>query len=154
MIVTASWLREWAPEGTDKGAVREALTMLGLEVEGVRALEGGDEAWELNVTPNRPDCLSALGVARDWRASLGLSNLAVAAIEKVTPAAGQILLEDAGCALYLGAWVEHVDSAECPDFITRRLEASGLRPIHAVVDILNYAMLDVGHPLHAFDLTA
>jgi len=114
-----------------------------------------DASLELKLTPNRPDCLSVVGLARDVGA-LFASALHAPALEAVPTSIDtkrEIRL-DAGkdCPRYLGRVIEGIDaSAKTPLWLAERLRRSGLRPISAVVDVTNYVMLELGQPLHAFD---
>ena len=117
-----------------------------------------DASLELKLTPNRPDCLSVHGLARDV-AALFASRFHAPAIE--AQAAGstsqRAIRLDAGadCPRYLGRIIEGIDpTAKTPLWLAERLRRSGLRPISAVVDVTNYVMLELGQPLHAFDNAA
>ncbi|MBL8528062.1 MAG: phenylalanine--tRNA ligase subunit beta [Burkholderiales bacterium] len=115
-----------------------------------------DRLLTLKLTSNRGDCLSVLGVARDAAALTGAA-LRPVSIEPVAPTiadrvAVRIEAGDA-CRRYCGRVVRHVNvGAATPLWMRRRLEKSGLRSIGAVVDVTNYVMLELGQPLHAFDL--
>jgi phenylalanyl-tRNA synthetase beta chain len=114
-----------------------------------------DASIEIKLTPNRPDCLSVHGLARDAAALFGSAFHPL----KSTPSATSIANErevrlDAGaaCPRYLGRIIEGVDAtAKTPLWLAERLRRSGLRPISATVDVTNYVMLELGQPLHAFD---
>ena len=119
-------------------------------------LELDDFVFTLKLTPNRGDCLSMRGLAREVAALTGaqpkwppLPTIPARVFER-----REIRLEAPdGCAVYCGRVIRGLDSnAPTPAWIKRRLERSGLRPISAVVDITNYVMLELGQPLHAFDL--
>ena len=118
-------------------------------------LELSDTLLTLKLTPNRGDCLSILGLAREVSAITGTAVIEPA-MTPVTPtltAARAIALADANaCPLYLGRLIKlHNPSAPTPQWMKLRLERAGLRPISVVVDITNYVMLELGQPLHAFD---
>jgi phenylalanyl-tRNA synthetase beta chain len=115
-----------------------------------------DTVFDVEVTPNRPDFLSQFGVARDLAAKLRLplrgpvTNLH----EEETPASERIhvILEDSsGCPRYGARFVENVEIKPSPFAVRLRLSRCGLRPISNIVDVTNYVMLELGHPLHAFD---
>lgn len=117
-----------------------------------------DTLFEVEVTPNRPDLLSHLGVARELAAlaELPLKGRASHA-ETLTPArpatAEEIRLEDAeGCPFYTARIIRGVKVGPSPDWLKRKLESIGLRPINNIVDITNYVLMETGQPLHAFDL--
>jgi phenylalanyl-tRNA synthetase beta chain len=115
-----------------------------------------DTVIELSVTPNRGDCLSVLGVAREIAALTGARLLRrrtplregkVAAAESV-----RVRIEDpAGCARYAARLVRGTAVRPSPLWMQLRLRAVGLRPINNVVDVTNYVMIERGQPLHAFD---
>ncbi len=119
-------------------------------------LELDDKIFTLKLTPNRSDCSGMVGIAREVAALTGgaLKPLDI----KIQPAALSeqltVHVADAqACPLYCGRLVRGVNAAaSTPSWMLRRLERSGLRGISAVVDITNYVMLEMGQPLHAFDL--
>ncbi|GAA0721175.1 phenylalanine--tRNA ligase subunit beta [Dokdonella soli] len=114
-----------------------------------------DASIEIKLTPNRPDCLSVHGLARDTAALFGTAfhPPAVTPVAVGGNAARAIRVENgADCPRYLGRVIEGIDaSAKTPLWLAERLRRSGLRPISAVVDVTNYVMLELGQPLHAFD---
>lgn len=115
-----------------------------------------DHVLEVDLTPNRADCFSVRGIARELAALNDLSLVA----QKVDPVPPQIdevrsirIDAPAGCASYCGRIIRGINpQAETPWWLAERLRRSGLRPLHPVVDITNYVMLELGQPLHAFDL--
>ncbi|RJP14008.1 MAG: phenylalanine--tRNA ligase subunit beta [Candidatus Abyssobacteria bacterium SURF_5] len=120
------------------------------------ALQLSDALLELGVTPNRPDCLSIFGTAREVAAITGektrLPDIrmreAGAQIESLT----SVTIEDEkGCPRYAARVVSGVTIGASPAWMQQRLLKAGLRPINNVVDITNYVLLELGHPLHAFD---
>jgi phenylalanyl-tRNA synthetase beta chain len=119
------------------------------------ALQLDDMIHVLKLTPNRGDCLSVLGVAREVAALTGgrFKAPAVTAAAVSGSAKRSIVLDaPAACPRYLGRLVTGVDAkAPTPDWMKQRLERAGLRSISALVDITNYVMLELGQPLHAFD---
>jgi phenylalanyl-tRNA synthetase beta chain len=165
MKISFGWLREFigprpgTPDPILAGsivALAEKLPMLGIGVESTRSF-GSDWILDLEVTTNRPDCLGHLGVAREVaaafenelrRPTVTLSETAGPAREAVT-----IAIEDlGGCARYCGRVIEKVTVRPSPQWLARRLEAVGVRPINNVADVTNYVLMELGHPLHAFDL--
>jgi len=119
-------------------------------------LELDDWVLQFELTPNRPDCLSALGIAREIGALTGtrLRRPAVELAEGGDPAAERVKIEIAdpdGCPRYAARIIEDVQIAPSPFWLKRRLRSAGIRPISNVVDITNYVMMETGHPLHAFD---
>jgi phenylalanyl-tRNA synthetase beta chain len=122
-----------------------------------QALLIATEVLELEITPNRPDCLGVYGVARELHAATGVAlNPAPYARDSGTP--GQLegidveVLCPELCPRFTARIFENVEIAPSPPWLKARLMAAGQRPINNVVDITNYAMLLSGQPLHAFDL--
>jgi len=119
-------------------------------------LELDDMLFTLKLTPNRSDCLSMAGVAREVAAIAGgaLNALQVEPVpSSLTETMAVNIDAPEACRLYCGRIVRGVNSAVAtPSWMMRRLERGGLRSINAVVDITNYVMLELGQPLHAFDL--
>ncbi len=116
----------------------------------------GDTTFDLDLTPNRPDLMSVLGVAREV-AALTDQPVRDPSIEyKAAGAAikgrAQVSISDPDlCPRYVAALIDNVKIAESPAWMQERLVAAGMRPINNVVDITNYVMLEMGQPLHAFD---
>ena len=120
-------------------------------------LDLDDVLFTLKLTPNRADCLSLAGVAREVAALTGVPAC-YPQVEAVVPgcdASREVLLDaPEACPRYAGRVLRDIDAkAPTPGWIKRRLERSGIRPISAVVDVTNYVMLELGQPLHAFDNT-
>ena len=119
------------------------------------ALSLDDICYEIKLTPNRADCLSLLGVAREVSALTGtaLTPPACRPVDASHDESRTIRLDaTAACPRYCGRVITGVDArAQTPDWMRHRLKASGLRSISALVDITNYVMLELGQPLHAFD---
>lgn len=116
-----------------------------------------DTVLDFEITPNRPDCLSVVGIAREVRALSG-NPLALPSFEVEShgaPCSDAIdIVIDApeDCPRYVGIVIRDVAVGPSPDWLQRRLQAVGQRSINNIVDITNYAMLELGQPLHAFDL--
>jgi len=122
-----------------------------------QALGLDDAVLEVNVTPNRPDALSHLGIAREVavlaRASLRRPEPKLKESARAASEAVRIRIDDpARCPRYAGRVVEGVTVGPSPSWMKRRLELCGVRSINNVVDVTNYVMLESGQPLHAFDL--
>ncbi|HEY0973441.1 MAG TPA: phenylalanine--tRNA ligase subunit beta [Solimonas sp.] len=114
-----------------------------------------DHVLHLEITPNRGDCLSVLGLARDVSALYGV-NLKRANIQPAVVVGHEQLkveVEDLNdCPTYCGRVISKINpKARTPDWMRERLRRSGIRCIHPIVDISNYVMLELGQPLHAFD---
>ncbi|MGH7870350.1 MAG: phenylalanine--tRNA ligase subunit beta, partial [Candidatus Dormibacteraceae bacterium] len=117
-----------------------------------------DAILEVEVTPNSPDCLGHLGLARELAAACGRSlgrdfmPLFTGGVEPKGIDLLSVSIEEPElCSRYIGAVVSNVQVGPSPRWLQRRLRACGLRPINNVVDITNYVLLEYGQPLHAFD---
>lgn len=154
MRVPYKWLKEIAAIDAPVAEAAHRLTMAGLEVEAIEPA-GDDHVLEVNVTPNRPDCLSVIGIARElsaiYKTSLNMPPHDVLANTSELDFNVDILDYDL-CHRYAGRIARNVKIAPSPDWMQHRLEMCGIRPINNVVDITNYVLLEFGHPLHAFDM--
>lgn len=122
----------------------------------VQALELNDTLMEFEIYPNRPDCLSAFGLAREVAALTGdeVKPPAIEIKEKGEPAdqAAQVEVEAADlCPRYMARVIRNVTIGPSPAWLQARIRAAGMRPINNVVDITNFVMMELGQPLHAFD---
>ena len=115
-----------------------------------------DTVIELDLTPNRGDCFCIRGVAREVALSnkLDFTDFSVEPVAATHAYEIPIQLADpTGCPRYLGRIIKNIDpEATTPDWMVQRLQNAGLRPVSPVVDVTNYVMLELGQPLHAFDL--
>jgi phenylalanyl-tRNA synthetase beta chain len=116
----------------------------------------GDVILDLDITPNRPDCLSVIGVAREVAALTGKKiRLPEASYEEASlPIDQQVSVEIKApdlCPRYSASLISGVKIADSPPWLQQRLLACGMRPINNIVDVTNYVMLEYGEPLHAFD---
>jgi phenylalanyl-tRNA synthetase beta chain len=118
-------------------------------------LELPDVVFDLSITPNRPDAMSMLGIARDVAAKLDIELrqpvIEVAEVEPSTVLEIEIA-DPQGCPRFVGREVRGVTSGASPMWLQARLRAAGVRPISNLVDATNYVMMELGHPTHAFDL--
>ncbi len=121
----------------------------------VEYLDLPDAVIDLDLTPNRGDCFSVLGIARDVSALTGaaLKDASVAPVAATIDAIQAVeLVEPAGCPRFAGRVIRGIDPhAKSPVWITERLRRAGLRGISPVVDVTNLVMLELGQPLHAYD---
>ena len=113
-----------------------------------------DVVYDCSVTPNRPDWLSHCGVARDLAALLKTElHLPKPPMPEVPAVDGLVTVEDADlCPVYAARIIKNVRVGESPDWMKKALTAVGIRPISNLVDITNYVMMELGVPLHAFDI--
>jgi len=153
MRLVISWLRDFVPDiAASPEEIAEKVGLRGFEVAAVE-----DDVIDFEVTANRPDCLSVIGLAREVATAFNLPfapKPATAGASVPTGASDRIKVSIDDAELgprYVGA-VADITSASSPAWMTSRLQAAGVRPISAIVDITNYVLLERGHPMHAFDL--
>lgn len=156
MDISYNWLRELTGVEVPPRELAERLTMAGLAVDAVKE-EGDDHVLEFDLTSNRPDCLSHLGVARETAALTGarvtLPELTAKSVEGRAEDFTSVAIEDEDlCPRYAARVVRGVKIAPSPEWLVKRLEAIGQRAINNVADITNFVMHEMGQPLHAFDL--
>jgi phenylalanyl-tRNA synthetase beta chain len=155
MKVSYNWLKEFVDVPVPAQDLGQRLTHVGLAMESCEPL-GDDSVLDLDVTTNRPDCLNHLGVAREVSAiySASLRKPEFKLKEDSKPASGvfSISIDDAElCGRYCGRYIAGVKIGPSPDWLKKRLEVVGVRSINNVADITNYVMMELGHPMHAFD---
>ena len=158
MDISYNWLRELTGVEMSPHELAERLTMAGLAVDSVKE-EGDDHVLEFDLTSNRPDCLSHLGIARETAALTGarvtLPELTAKSVGGRAEEFTSVVIEDEDlCPRYAARVVRGVKIAPSPEWLVKRLQAIGQRPINNVADITNFVMHEMGQPLHAFDLAA
>lgn len=156
MKVTYNWLRDFVELKLPVQELAQKLTMSGLEVVSWEEKEG-DYVLEIEITPNRPDCLSVVGIAREIAALTGCKNTPPAKEYKIKSnakgAALAIKIEERkDCPLYTAKIMRNVKVGPSPEWLKKRLQLLGCRSVNNIVDITNYVMFTWGEPLHAFDL--
>lgn len=170
MKILLSWLREFVDAPGTADQIAATMSVRGFALEGLEVLAGPgertapDTVLDFEITANRPDCLSVSGFAREVATAYGVplrapaadSGLARLDVRTNPPPAGEagidIVIENAAlCPRYVGA-VADVAVGPSPDWMQHRLKAAGIRPISNIVDVTNYVLLELGHPMHAFDL--
>ena len=155
MKISLNWLKEFVDIPVDVRELGKKITGIGLAVESVEPY-GNDTVFELDVTTNRPDCMNHLGVAREVGAIFGTSihrpQFTLRESMKKTADALTVLIADPDlCGRYCGRLISGVKIAPSPDWLRQRLESVGVRSINNVTDVTNYILMELGHPLHAFD---
>ncbi len=161
MLVSWEWLAEYVTIDGEPQLWAERLSLSGLNHESSHQVDG-DTVLDLEVTSNRGDCLSHIGVARELAALAGTAwrQPAVSLVEAevsggaAAAAAAPLRVRNAhptGCRRYAARQLAGVRVGESPDWLQRRLRAVGIKPVNNVVDVTNYVMLECGQPLHAFD---
>ncbi|MEO5356175.1 MAG: phenylalanine--tRNA ligase subunit beta [Nitrospirae bacterium YQR-1] len=157
MLLPFNWLSDFLEITEPPQSVSSLLTMAGLEVEALYG-QGSDAVLEVNVTPNRGDCLSVLGLARELSAITGRPlklKDSCGSVEAGT-AAEEIsveIIDTELCRRYSGEIISGVKVTQSPQWLIKRLEAAGVRAINNIVDVTNYVLIELGQPLHAFDLS-
>lgn len=153
MLISLSWVRECVSVNRPASQVADMLTMAGLEVESI-AENAGDTILDVSLTPNRGDCLSILGIAREIAAITGkkLKLPKMGPLNEDPKSPVKVRIENRNlCYRYAGRVIRGVRVSESPAWLRSRLEACGIRSINSIVDVTNYVMLELGQPLHAFD---
>jgi len=154
MKVTYNWLKEFVEIKIPAQELADKLTMAGLEVVSLEE-KAGDFILEIEITSNRPDWLSVLGVAREVAAITKVGLRAKNPQPKIKTAKGNLRIEiedKKDCSLYTARIIRGVKVGPSPEWLRKRLELVGCRSVNNIVDITNYALFELGEPLHAFDL--
>jgi phenylalanyl-tRNA synthetase beta chain len=152
--IIPAWLREFVDVAADDHQLAEALTSAGIAVESVQE-EHGATIYEMDLTTNRVDAMNHYGVAREASA---IYNVTLKKVEPKLPEANgvanfSIVIDDAhGCTRYTARVVRNVKIGPSPEHVVKRLELLGSRSINNAADATNYALNELGHPTHAFDL--
>ena len=152
MKISLNWLKEYIPNIKKNDIFIEELTSLGLEVSSEVKVKK-DTVIDIDMTPNRADCLSIIGIARDLSAIYKNKIAYPKAIKFLKLKHSNILAIDKKISSsYSALIIKNIDnSLKTPFFIKNRLDMCGLKTINFVVDVLNYVMLENGQPMHAFD---
>ena len=162
MKVSLDWIQALLDRPLDAEEAERVLTNQGFPIDGIETVDLADGRSEtvldVEVTSNRSDCLSHVGVARELAAGTGRTLRCpdtTLPAEADTPAAEltAVRLDDpARCPAYSARVIRGVRVGPSPDWLARRLETLGLRPVNNVVDVTNYVLVELGQPLHAFDM--
>jgi len=156
MKISLEWLRQYVDFIGSPEKLADLLTNVGFPVEEI-APAGDDWMLDVEVTSNRPDCLGHIGIAREVAAVTG----AELCIPDVTYAESGNKVDDCTsvqneipefCRRYTARLIDGIVVGPAPDWMRRRLETIGQRSINNVVDITNYVLMEIGQPLHTFDL--
>jgi phenylalanyl-tRNA synthetase beta chain len=170
MKILVSWLRDFVDVPGSPAEIAAALSLRGFAVEAIEPAGPGDAVLDLEVTANRPDCLSVGGVAREVAVAFGLRvrrpavgsapdtqapdtppGLRLAGLASVEQGDPEVVIEAPDlCPRYAGA-IADVRVGPSPAWLQARLQAAGVRPTSNVVDVTNYVLLELGQPMHAFD---
>ena len=155
MKIALDWIAEYLDRPVVAEEAAEALLNAGLPIESVEAV-GGTSVLDVEVTSNRTDCLSHIGLARELAALLGRQLKVASAGAKASgpdvASLTKVQIDDlVGCPYYSARVIQNVKVGPSPAWLVKRLETLGLRSINNVVDITNFVLMEIGQPLHAFD---
>ena len=156
MLISYKWLQELTGTKLPPEEIRDRLTNVGLAVDAVEQ-HSDDYLFDVEVPSNRGDCLSHIGIAREL-AVIEHSKLQIpnSKFEETSGKAGEYasvrILDPDLCPRYAGRVIRGVKIAPSPEWLVKKLETIGQRPINNVADITNYVLHEFGQPLHAFDL--
>jgi phenylalanyl-tRNA synthetase beta chain len=163
MKLVLSWLREFVDVTASADEIGATLALRGFEVASIEPLDAGDAVIDFEITANRPDCLSVLGLAREVATAFELpltlpSSSAEARVRLASVASGtsdrlRVSIEDQELCPRYAAALADVQIGPSPKWLAARLQAAGVRPISSIVDVTNYVNLELGQPMHAFDLS-
>ncbi|HEX4681823.1 MAG TPA: phenylalanine--tRNA ligase subunit beta [Gemmatimonadaceae bacterium] len=165
MRLVISWLRDFVDITASAGEIADKIGLRGFEVASVESLpnhethpELPDGVIDFEVTANRPDCLGVMGLAREVATAFDIRYAPTRVTAGATVPTGEndrirVTIEDEQLGpCYVGAVADINAAVATPAWMSSRLEAAGVRPISAIVDITNYVLIEHGHPMHAFDL--
>ena len=155
MLISYEWLEDFVDLDLSSAELRDRLTMVGLAIDAVET-HGSDWVLDVEVPSNRPDCLSHIGIGREVsvivRKPLRSLQIKPFRTDGRAESLTSVEIRDPDlCPRYAARLVRGVKIGPSPDWLIRRLEAIGQRPINNVADITNYVLHELGQPLHAFD---
>ena len=155
MFISYEWLKELTDTKLSPAELRDKLTMVGLAIDAVDE-HGGDAVLDVEVPSNRPDCLSHVGIGREVsvieKGHLRLPTGEKPRTEGRSADLTSVEIKDPDlCPRYAARLVRGVKIGPSPEWLAKRLEAIGQRPINNVADVTNYVLHELGQPLHAFD---
>ncbi|MCZ6669472.1 MAG: phenylalanine--tRNA ligase subunit beta [Acidobacteria bacterium] len=156
MRIAFEWIREYAPVGCKPAELSRLLTSAGLAVERLEKVDG-IHTMEIDVTTNRPDCMNLYGICRE---SAAHSRTRLRPIRPRIRESGPRLSGEVGievrvpelCPRYSARAIFGIRVVPSPEWIRKRLVTMGIRPVNLIVDVTNYVLMEIGQPLHAFDL--
>ena len=156
MIISLNWIKDYIELDLPLPQLIEKLNMIGLMVEDWEE-KGSDVILDIETYANRPDTLGHLGVARELAAALELGikeqKWPLTEIEQKTSDLADVRIwDDELCPRYSGMVIKGIQVGPSPEWLRKRIEAVGLKPINNVVDVTNYVLFATAHPIHAFDL--
>jgi phenylalanyl-tRNA synthetase beta chain len=155
MKISYNWLKEYVDFDASPEQLADDLSLFGHEVESIEEV-GDDSVLDFEITPNRGDCLSILGIAREIAALYNLKvkseKLKVEVKSEKSNKNIQVKIEKSEiCPRFTARIIDNIKIGESPKWLQEKLATYGFRPINNIVDITNYIMVATGQPLHAFD---
>lgn len=158
--ITHKWLLEYLDTTATPQEIQKYLSLSGPSIEKVEKLPDGDVGYDIEITSNRVDTASVLGVARE--AATILTRFGIKSTFKEpqciepkldinTPLSIDIRDDSGSCKRILAVVMDNVSVSPSSDTITKRLEYAGIRSLNNLIDITNYVMMEIGHPTHVFD---
>src|SRR6478609_360654 len=147
MRLVVSWLRDFVDISASADEIAATLGLRGFEVASIETLAGGDAVIDFEITANRPDCLSVLGLAREvataFNRPLTLPSSEAGARVRLAPLPGgdsrvRVTIEDPELCPRYAALAAEVTLGPSPEWMAKRLHAAGVRPISTIVDVTNY----------------
>lgn len=153
MKISLNWIKDYVRPGVSVDQLVQRLTMAGIEAERI-SKTGKDTVIEFEITPNRPDCLNMVGMAREISAVLNkpLIEPVILSRQKPKDKCDVSILAPEGCLRYIGTVIEGVTVKAADKKIQEKLNILGSRSISNIVDMTNFCLFEIGQPLHAFDL--
>lgn len=159
ILISDSWLRDFIETKATPKQIGEYLSLCSQSVEKIDKV-GDDFVYDIEITTNRPDCLSVYGIARELSAILPrfkieaklkeLKFLKIPKTENGLPLNIEISKKDL-CPRFTALIYDNISIKSSPDFVQKRLNNAGVRALCNVIDISNYLMLELGQPMHTFD---
>ncbi|MGA2666936.1 MAG: phenylalanine--tRNA ligase subunit beta [Patescibacteria group bacterium] len=158
MKISYNWLKDYVDFKKTPTQLAEDLSLFGQEVESIKKLDD-DTILDLEITPNRGDCLSILGMAREISAlyNIPLKQSSFSELSRIEESAKidkKIEVKVSGpeiCPRFSARIIDNIKINPSPDWLKKRLQSYGFRSINNVVDVTNFVMVATGQPLHAFD---
>jgi len=158
MNITAKWINEYLDRPASEDEIEEVLASIGFECDSRELLPNGDTRFDFEITSNRGDCVSVIGLAHELAAATGRSVVMPTFTLQINePSASTVTsVENAAldlCPYYSARILRGVKIGPSPDWLRDRIESVGLRSVSNVVDVTNFVLYELGQPLHTFDMS-
>jgi phenylalanyl-tRNA synthetase beta chain len=157
ILIQDSWLREYLDTPATPKQIQECLSLCGPSVERIEEIDG-ETVYHIEVTTNRVDAASIMGLAREATAILPRFNIPATfkpyepkSIKEMDNLSIEIVDKNNVCHRILGVVMDCVTIGKSPEYLTKRLENTGIRSLNNIVDVTNLVMTEIGHPAHVFD---